>query len=92
MLTPIRRFWNLLAIYKTEIRQIYTYAVFNGMVNLTLPLGIQAIINYIQTGEVTSSWVILVCFVLIGIAASGGIQVFQLRIVENIQQDLFVLV
>ncbi|MEL6866696.1 MAG: ABC transporter ATP-binding protein [Bacteroidota bacterium] len=89
MLTPIRRFWNLLAIYKTEIRQIYTYAVFNGMVNLTLPLGIQAIINYIQTGEVTSSWVILVCFVLIGIAASGGIQVFQLRIVENIQQDLF---
>ena len=63
--------------------------VFNGIVNLTLPLGIQAIINYIQTGEVSSSWIVLVCFVLVGIAVTGILQVLQLRIVENIQQDLF---
>ena len=86
---PIKRFWNLLKQYKSEIRQIYIYAVFIGMVNLTLPLGIQAIINYIQTGEITSSWVVLVGFVLIGIAVTGTLQVVQLRIVENIQQDLF---
>ncbi len=86
---PIRRFWSLLKIYKYELRRIYTYAIFNGFVNLTLPLGIQAIINYIQIGELTSSWIILVCFVLIGIAFSGIFQVLQLRIVENIQQDLF---
>lgn len=87
--TPVTRFWNLLRQYKPELRQIYTYAVFNGIVNLTLPLGIQAIINYIQTGELTSSWIVLVCFVLIGIAVTGIFQVLQLRIVENIQQDLF---
>ncbi len=88
-LPPITRFWNLLSLYKNGLRKIYTYAVFNGMVNLTLPLGIQAIINYIQIGELTSSWVVLVFFVLIGIAVSGVFQVLQLRIVENIQQDLF---
>ena len=71
------------------MRQIYAYAIFIGIVNLTLPLGIQAIINYIQTGELSSSWVVLVCFVLIGIAITGSLQVLQLRIVENIQQDLF---
>lgn len=87
--TPIRRFWNLLSQYKPELRQIYAFAVFIGIVNLTLPLGIQAIINYIQTGEMTSSWVVLVCFVLVGIAITGTLQVLQLRIVENIQQDLF---
>ena len=88
-LSSIKRFWNLLSQYKSEIRQIYIYAVFIGMVNLTLPLGIQAIINYIQTGEITSSWIVLVGFVLIGIAITGTLQVVQLRIVENIQQDLF---
>jgi len=88
-ISTVGRFWNLLSLYKLELRQIYAYAVFNGIVNLTLPLGIQAIINYIQTGEMTSSWVVLVCFVLIGIAITGVLQVLQLRIVENIQQDLF---
>ncbi|MGK0391175.1 MAG: ABC-type bacteriocin/lantibiotic exporter with double-glycine peptidase domain [Maribacter sp.] len=86
---PIKRFWSLLKQYKFEIRQIYTYAVFIGIVNLTLPLGIQAIINYIQTGELTSSWIVLVCFVLVGIAITGMLQVLQIRSVENIQQDLF---
>lgn len=88
-LSPVRRFWRLLQLYKKEIRQIYVYALFIGMVNLTLPLGIQAIINFLQTGELTTSWTILVGFVLVGIAITGILQVLQLRIVENIQQDLF---
>lgn len=87
--TPLKRFWNLLASYKPEIRMIYAYAVLNGIVNLSLPLGIQAIINYLQTGEVSSSWIVLVVFVLIGIALSGVFQVQQLRIVEHIQQEIF---
>jgi ABC-type bacteriocin/lantibiotic exporter with double-glycine peptidase domain len=89
MITPIRRFWSLLRQYRIELRQIYAYAIFIGIVNLTLPLGIQAIINFIQTGELTSSWVVLVSFVLVGIAITGILQVLQLRVVENIQQDLF---
>ncbi|WP_186755138.1 peptidase domain-containing ABC transporter [Echinicola salinicaeni] len=88
-LTPIQRLWRLLKIYKPEIRQIYTYALFIGIVNLSLPLGIQAIINYLQTGELSSSWVILVTVVLVGITTAGLLQVLQLRIVENIQQDIF---
>ncbi len=86
---PIKRFWKLLKQYQGEIRQIYIYALFIGIVNLTLPLGIQAIINFLQTGTFTSTWVILVGFVLLGIAITGILQVLQLRVVENIQQDLF---
>jgi len=88
-LAPIKRFWNLLKQYKISLRQIYVYAFFIGVVNLTLPLGIQAIINFLQMGEITSTWTILVGFVLVGIAVTGILQVQQLRIVENIQQDLF---
>ncbi len=88
-LTPVKRFWKVLKPYRSQIRQIYTFALFIGIVNLTLPLGIQAIINFLQAGEYTTTWIILVTFVLIGIALSGFLQVLQLRIVENIQQDLF---
>lgn len=88
-ISPIKRFWRLLAPYKFELRQIHVYAIFVGLVNLTLPLGLQAIINYLQTGEITSSWIILVTFVLSGIAITGVLQIMQLRIVENIQQDIF---
>ncbi|MDO6737205.1 peptidase domain-containing ABC transporter [Wenyingzhuangia sp. 2_MG-2023] len=87
--SPLLRFWNLINQYKKRIRLIYYYAIISGMVNLSLPLGIQAIINYLQTGETTTSWMVLVVFVLIGIAVNGKIQINQLRIVEDIQQDIF---
>ena len=87
--TPIGRFWNLLKPFSKQIRKIYIYGLFIGLVNLTLPLGIQAIVNFLQTGELTSTWVLLVGFVLIGIAITGILQVLQLRIVENMQQELF---
>ena len=88
-MTPIQRFWKLLAPFKKEVYQIYFYAILNGLVNLSLPLGIQAIVNIIQMGALTTSWAVLVLFVLIGIIFSGVFQLTQLRIVENIQQEIF---
>lgn len=86
---PLYRFWNLMRLYRPQIYQIYLYAILNGLVNLSLPLGIQAIINLIQGGQVSTSWTILVGVVLVGIAITGTLQVLQLRIVEDIQQDIF---
>ncbi|GAB3648383.1 ATP-binding cassette domain-containing protein [Echinicola sediminis] len=88
-LSPYQRLWRLLQNYRLEIRHIYVYAVFVGLVNLSLPLGIQAIINFLQMGEISTSWFILVTIVLGGITIAGVLQVMQLRIVENIQQDIF---
>lgn len=89
MLKPFQRFRRLLQVDRKEITQVYVYALFNGLVNLSLPLGIQAIINLIQGGEISSTWVILVVFVMLGIAISGLMQLMQLRIVENISQSIF---
>lgn len=88
-LTPFQRFKRLLKLEKKDITQVYIYAFFNGLVNLTLPLGIQAIISLIQGGEISTSWYVLVSFVIAGIALSGILQVLQLRIVENIAQKVF---
>jgi len=88
-LTPVKRFWKLLSRDKKEIRYIYLYAIFNGLVNLSLPIGIQAIINLIQGGEVSTAWIVLVTFVILGIVFSGILQISQLKITEILQQRLF---
>ncbi len=88
-LTPLRRFWQLLALDRNEIGVIYLYAVFNGLVNLSLPLGIQAIINLIMGGQVSTSWLILVTVVILGIGLGGVMQIMQLKITENLQQKIF---
>jgi len=90
VLTPFKRFINLLKKDKSEIYSIYLYAIFNGLVNLSLPLGIQAIVNLITGGEVSTAWIILVVVVITGILVTGILQIMQLTISENLQQKLFV--
>ncbi len=88
-LRPLNRLRRLLKLDNKDIWQVYVYALLNGLVNLSLPLGIQAIINLIQGGERSTAWVILVIFVLFGVALTGVFQLLQLRIVENIAQKIF---
>ena len=88
-LTPVQRFWRLLHPDRKEIRNVYIYAVFNGLINLSIPLGIQAIINLIQGGEVSTAWIVLVSVVVLGVTFTGVLQIAQLRITENIQQKIF---
>lgn len=88
-ISPFNRFLKLLKPDRLEIRNIYVYSIFNGLINLSLPLGIQAIINLIQGGRVSTSWVILLIFVVGGVIISGILQIFQLRITENLQQKIF---
>ena len=88
-LSPTQRFWNMLKPDWPEIRNVYIYSLFSGVVNLSLPLGIQAIVNLIQGGRMSTSWIILVMCVVLGVAANGVLQIFQLRITENLQQKIF---
>jgi ABC-type bacteriocin/lantibiotic exporter with double-glycine peptidase domain len=87
---PIKRLFRLLNLDKRDITQIYIYSIFIGILNLSLPLGIQAIVNFIQTGEVTSSWLVMVLLVVLGIVLAGILQIYQLRITENLQQKIFI--
>lgn len=88
-MTPWQRLVGLLQLEKKDIIQIFYYSIFTGIVALSLPLGIQGIINLIQGAQISTSWVILVIIVTIGVAFSGGLQLMQLRIIETIQQRIF---
>jgi len=88
-MTPWQRLVGLLQLEKKDILQIFYYAIFAGIVALSLPLGIQAIINLIQGAQISTSWVVLVTIVTLGVAFSGALQLMQLRIIETIQQRIF---
>lgn len=89
-ISPIERFIRLLKEDKADIWNVYIYAIFQGLVNLSIPLGIQAIVNLIQGGQVSTSWIVLVIIVVAGVLLTGILQVSQMRIIENLQQKLFV--
>ena len=89
ILSPWKRFIGLLRLDKRDIRQIFYYAIFAGIVALSLPLGIQAIINLIQGAQVSTSWIVLVTLVTLGVAFQGILQLMQIRILENMQQKIF---
>ena len=88
-LSPLQRFWRLLRPDRDEVKNVWVYALFAGIVNLTLPLGIQAIVNLIMGGRVSTAWMLLVGLVVFGIAVVGVLQIQQLRLVENLQQKIF---
>jgi len=89
-MTPLKRFYNLLQLDKKDVVQIFFYAIFAGLLSLSLPLGIQAIINFIQSGHASVSWIVLTIIVIIGVALVGVLSLMQLRITENLQQKIFI--
>jgi len=88
-LTPLKRFIRLLSVDKKDIGYLYIYSIFNGLINLSLPLGIQAIVGIIAGGQMITSWIVLVGIVTIGVIISGGLQIMQMVITENLQQRIF---
>ncbi|MBB4081041.1 ABC-type bacteriocin/lantibiotic exporter with double-glycine peptidase domain [Lewinella aquimaris] len=88
-LSPLQRFWRLLKPDRREVRNVWVYAFFAGVVNLSLPLGIQAIVNLIMGGRPSTAWLVLVLLVVFGIAVLGILQIQQMRLVENLQQKIF---
>ncbi len=81
-ITPFQRFLRLLKPDSQEFKAIYIYAVFHGLVSLSLHLGIQAIINLIQGGRISTSFILLVIIVVFGIVIAGILQVQQLRMTK----------
>lgn len=86
---PFRRLLRMLAPDKKDIGYIYLYAIVAGIINLSLPLGIQAVINLITGGVMPTSWMVLVVIVTIGVALVGVFQIMQISITEVLQQRIF---
>lgn len=82
--------WRLVSIEKKNIHYLYTYAIIAGLMSLTIPLGIQALIGAVMVGKLSSSWFILVTGITLLAAVAGLTRLAQLSILDAIQRKLFV--
>ena len=87
--SPLKRFFRFLALEKSDIGLVYAYAILGGIINLSLPLGIQTIMTLIMAGRSSTSWLILILIVIFGIIFSGLLQIMQFSIIEKLQQRVF---
>ncbi len=87
---PLSRILEILKFERREIYSIYFYAIMLGLVQLVLPLGIQAIISFVLGGSISTSLFLLIVFVVFSVLLNGLLQVNQMKIIEKIQQQLFV--
>jgi ABC-type bacteriocin/lantibiotic exporter with double-glycine peptidase domain len=89
----LNKFFEIIRLEKREVTAIYFYAILSGVIQLTLPLGIQTIINFSQAAagnrELPVSIILLIFIVLTGILVTGILQVNQMKIVEKIEQSIF---
>ncbi|MFM6995197.1 MAG: peptidase domain-containing ABC transporter [Sediminibacterium sp.] len=87
------KLFGLIRLEKKEITALYLLSILSGLIQLSLPLGIQAIINFaiVATGKQhlpASMWV-LITLVVVGVLFTGMLKINQMKIVEKIQQKLF---
>lgn len=88
-INPVKRLWNLLHEEKGDITAIYFFAILGGGIQLSLPVGIQAIIGYVLGGVLSASLVVLISVLVVAVLLTGVMQLSQMRLIEKIQQRIF---
>lgn len=86
---PLQRLVQVLNLERKEIGAIYFYAILAGLLQLAVPLGVQAIINFVLAGRLSTSIIVLIVLVVVSVFFTGLLQVNQMKIIEKIQQRIF---
>jgi ABC-type bacteriocin/lantibiotic exporter with double-glycine peptidase domain len=89
LINPLKRFFQVLRLERKEVTSIYFYAILSGLLQLSIPIGIQAVINFVLAGAISTSMVVLIGMVVIAVLLSGVLQVSQMKVIEKVQQRIF---
>lgn len=88
--SPLARILDLVKLEKSEISAIYFYAILNGLILLIIPLGVQSIVGIALGASFRASIYVLVTLVILSVLASGLMQINQMKLIEKIEQRIFV--
>ncbi|BAV08928.1 ABC-type bacteriocin/lantibiotic exporter, contains an N-terminal double-glycine peptidase domain [Filimonas lacunae] len=83
------RFYNILRLDKKDVTAIYILAILAGLLQLSVPLGVQTIISFVMAGSFSTSIAVLIIMVVLGVLFNGLLQVRQLQVIEKMQQKIF---
>lgn len=82
--------WRQITKEKKDLASIYIYAILSGLVQLSIPLGIQAIVSFVLGATMVTSLYLLIGFVVLGTFLMGVFRIKVMQIIEKIQQKIFV--
>ena len=88
-LKSAQKLFKILMMDRADIGAIYFFAILSGLISLTLPLGIQTIISFVQAGALSTSIVVLIVIVVGGVYLNGLVLVRQQQIIEKVEQKIF---
>ena len=88
-ISPLKRIQSLIKDHDKEIRSIYLFSILGGIVNLSMPLGVQTIIGLVMGATMVTSIYVLIFLVVLGVFLMGLFQINQMKIIESIQQKVF---
>ncbi len=74
---------------RSIVFKIYLLAILQGLMYLSIPLGIQGIVTYIMAGSFSASLILLSTVTICVTAFIGFFQLWQMRINETLHQKIF---
>lgn len=89
-LKPLRRLWLLLKPERQDVRTILIFSIVVGLLSLTTPLAVEAMVNTIAFGRYLQPLLILSIIVFVFLAFRAFISVLMTIVTEVIQRKLFV--
>lgn len=87
--SSLNKFFLLLKTHNKDLINIYITSIFIGFISLTLPVGMQMVINLITTGFYTSSWYLMIGLVIFGLIISSSLYIYLMFVMERLQQKIF---
>lgn len=87
---PLRRLMRLLAPDRTDLFAVAIFAVVIGILLLATPVAVQSVVNFVALGGATSSLIVVVALLFLGLGFANVLSALQTYTVEILQRRLFV--
>ena len=88
--TPFSRVLTLVRLERESIWVVVSYAVIVGLLALAVPVAVQSLVNTVSFGALVQPIVVLTLLVFAGLAFEGILLALKARVVESIQERVFV--
>ncbi len=87
--TPFQRLVTLLRLERSDLRLIFIYSVVLGVLELGVPVTIQALVNNVAFGVASEPVFVLTFILLMALGIMAVLKTFRLIIVEMLQRRVF---
>ncbi len=88
--TPAARLRELLSVERADVWAIVVYGALVGLASLALPIAVQALVSSVAMGTMLQPVAVLTVVLTIVLSFSAGMRVAQVKLVELLQERLFV--